>query len=401
MEVHMKKILAILLAFSLALALTACASDSGTSTADPAGTSSAAEPVSSEEERVPISPAVPYVDGDDYYDFDCSKDLDEKGYYASFNAADHVKLPENLTVSIPYDIHTPSQDKIDESINKVIDFYATDEQIMNRAVADGDTINIDYVGKLDGVEFQGGSTGGYGTDVTVGVTNYVDNFLQKLIGHMPGETFDIDITFPADYGNASLAGKATVFTVTINYIVGDKIMPELTDEFVANNLQSTYGWSTVEEMTRTLTEDLQTEAVNDYLYDYLIGNSQVETVPQEIIDYMTNYFIYYHSYLAKGNEITIPVLLANFGFESMTDMLTDYKQDIADACEEEMIIQAASKELKVDLTKEDLEAYFMAELGRTDYSIYETNFGLPYVKKMVLSWKVLELMKEQANYLPQ
>ena len=51
------------------------------------------------------------------------------------------------------------------------------------------------------------------------------------------------------------------------------------------------------------------------------------------------------------------------------------------------------------LTKEDLEAYFMEELGRTDYSIYETNFGLPYVKKMVLSWKVVNLLKEQATFL--
>ena len=288
----MKKTTAVLLAFCMLLTLAACSSGNTDPSADTAGTGSAAsgEAVasdtaagteaasagesSSDEERLPISDAVPYVDGDDYYEFDCSRDLDENGYFSAINVTDHVTLPESLSVSVPKDVHTASEEDLEKKINEIIDFYGTEEQILNRAVADGDTINIDYVGKLDGVEFEGGNTQGYGTTVTVGVTNYVDDFLQKLIGHKPGETFDIDITFPSDYGNASLAGKATVFTVTINYIAGEKIMPELTDAFVAENLKSNYGWSTVEEMKASISSDLSKEAVNDYLYDYVLNNSE-------------------------------------------------------------------------------------------------------------------------------
>lgn len=418
----MKRTLAILLALCLAFTLAACSADNDPAATESAGTSSPAaentesaaestesaaestepvsEPVSSEEDRTPISPGVPYVDGDEFYEFDCSKDLDEKGYYAGFEPANYVKLPESLNVTVPYDVHTVSDEAVDKEINdSILSSFGAPEQIMNRAVADGDTINIDYVGKLDGVAFEGGNTQGYGTTVTVGVTNYVDDFLQKLIGHKPGETFDIDIHFPADYQNTDLADKDTVFTVTINYIEGETIYPELTDAFVEEKLSADYGWKTVEEMRTGIAKDLSDGAVKDYIYDYLVNNSTVEEVPQAIIDYMTNYFIYYHSYVAKGYEVNLPILIANYGFKSMTDMLADYKQDIEDASKEELIMQTAAKKLGVDLTKEDLEAYFMEELGRTDYSIYETNFGLPYVKKMVLSWKVVNLLKEQATFL--
>ena len=67
------------------------------------------------------------------------------------------------------------------------------------------------------MEFEGGSTNGAGTEVTIGVTSYIDNFLEQLIGHKPGETFDIKVTFPDPYErNSELSGKDAVFTVTIN-----------------------------------------------------------------------------------------------------------------------------------------------------------------------------------------
>ncbi|MBO4288826.1 MAG: FKBP-type peptidyl-prolyl cis-trans isomerase [Lachnospiraceae bacterium] len=403
----MKRILAILLALCLMLSLTACSSetkpeetDTSSAPQSEAVTDSSAE-ASSEEIRETISAAVPYAEGDAYYTFDCSKDLNENGYFSIINAADHVKLPEDLTISIPYDVHTPSAEDVQEAVDSILGSYASDEQITNRAVADGDTINIDYTGTLNGVAFDGGSTGGAGTTVIVGVTNYVDDFLQKLIGHMPGETFDIDINFPADYGNASLAGQATVFNVTINYIVGEKITPELTDDFVATNLSASYGWTTAEEMKKEISDGLSNQTVQDYIYDYLVSNSVISEIPQELKDYMTNYLIYYHSYYAAGSGVTLPVLLSNMGFESMSALLDHYAEELDGACKEELVMQAAAKELGIEVSTEDLETYFQEEIGRTDYSLYEEYFGLPYVKKMVIPWKLVKVLKEKAVMLPQ
>ncbi len=85
-------------------------------------------------------------------------------------------------------------------------------------IEDGDTVNIDYVGSIDGVEFSGGSTNGAGTDLTIGSGSYIDDFEEQLIGYHPGDTVDVTVTFPEDYGVDDLNGQEAVFEVTINGI---------------------------------------------------------------------------------------------------------------------------------------------------------------------------------------
>ena len=85
-------------------------------------------------------------------------------------------------------------------------------------VADGDTVKIDYVGTVDGVEFDGGSTNGTGTDLVIGSGSYIDDFEDQLIGAHPGDEVQVEVTFPDDYGSQDLAGKDAVFAVTINGI---------------------------------------------------------------------------------------------------------------------------------------------------------------------------------------
>jgi trigger factor len=87
------------------------------------------------------------------------------------------------------------------------------------AVADGDTINIDYVGTVDGEEFSGGNTQGYGTDLTIGSGAFIDDFEDQLIGHYVGETVEVKVTFPDPYAtDESLSGKEAVFETVINGI---------------------------------------------------------------------------------------------------------------------------------------------------------------------------------------
>ena len=93
--------------------------------------------------------------------------------------------------------------------------YSTDASL---AVQNGDTVNIDYVGTVDGVEFDGGSTNDVGTDLTIGSGLYIDDFEEQLIGSHPGDTVEVNVTFPEDYNAADLAGKDAVFEVIINGI---------------------------------------------------------------------------------------------------------------------------------------------------------------------------------------
>ncbi len=85
-------------------------------------------------------------------------------------------------------------------------------------VEDGDTVNIDYVGSIDGVEFDGGSTNGQGTDLTIGSGLYIDDFEEQLIGSHPGDTVEVNVTFPDDYSSEDFQGQDALFEVTINGI---------------------------------------------------------------------------------------------------------------------------------------------------------------------------------------
>ena len=93
--------------------------------------------------------------------------------------------------------------------------YNTDSSL---EVKDGDKVNIDYVGKIDDVAFDGGSTDGQGTDLVIGSGSYIDNFEEQLIGAHPGDEVKVTVTFPDDYSAEDLAGKEAVFDVTVNGI---------------------------------------------------------------------------------------------------------------------------------------------------------------------------------------
>ena len=93
--------------------------------------------------------------------------------------------------------------------------YDTDSSL---EVKDGDTVNIDYVGKIDDVAFDRGSTDGNGTDLVIGSGSYIDNFEEQLIGAHPGDKVEVKVTFPDDYQATDLAGKEAVFDVTVNGI---------------------------------------------------------------------------------------------------------------------------------------------------------------------------------------
>ena len=92
---------------------------------------------------------------------------------------------------------------------------ATDASL---TVENGDTVNIDYVGSIDGVEFAGGNTQGAGADLVIGSGTYIDDFEEQLIGAHPGDEVEVNVTFPENYGNEELNGKDALFKVVVNGI---------------------------------------------------------------------------------------------------------------------------------------------------------------------------------------
>ena len=126
-----------------------------------------------------------------------------------------VTLGDYKGVTVEKTIQSVTDEDVQNEIDNALANYPVE---VVQAAKEGDTVNIDYVGKIDGTAFDGGSTNGQGTDLEIGSGSYIDDFEDQLVGAHPGDEVEVTVTFPDDYGAADLAGKEAVFDVTVNGI---------------------------------------------------------------------------------------------------------------------------------------------------------------------------------------
>ena len=334
-----------------------------------------------------------------YPAFSYSDGIDENGFWKGVKALDYVEIFNYQSMPIPSDVHQISDDDVQYEIDYMLAEYTTDEQVTDRAVIDGDTVNIDYVGSVDGVEFNGGSTDGMGTDVIIGLTSYIDDFLEQLIGHMPGETINVEVTFPDDYGEGSLAGKDSVFITTINYII-NKIEAELTDDFVASNLSAAYGWTNVGEMKTGIRSDLQLGAIKQYIQQYFTTEVTIYSVPDQLITYQENSMVNYYQRYADTYGMGLEEFLNSYvGFSRVDELIESNHDNNLNSAKYSMVVQAVAEDADIKVSDEDLAEYFSKYTGSSDYSDFEEEYGLPYLKNVVLNEKILNIIVENAVLL--
>ena len=223
----------------------------------------------------------------DYENFSYSSGLDENGYWEGVKALDYVTLPENFaSLTFKRSEIEPTEEEIQSEIDSLLSDHTTEKQVTDRAAADGDTVNIDYAGSVDGVAFSGGTYSGY--SLTLGSGTFIDGFEEQIVGHTPGETFDVTVTFPEGYSDSTdsegntvvLSGKKAVFSVTLNYI-SEKVLPELTDAWVAENYGESDDVHTVEELKALYQKMLYNTNLQNAIMDDLLANSTFKDLFKE------------------------------------------------------------------------------------------------------------------------
>ena len=322
--------------------------------------------------------------------FSYSEGIDENGFFEGITALDYVEIFDYKALTIPSDLHQISEDKLQAEIDNILTYYSTKEQVTNRAVVDGDTVNIDYVGSADGVEFDGGSTSGAGTDVTIGVTSYIDDFLEQLIGHMPGETFNVEVTFPDVYQNESLQGKDAVFVTTINYIVETE-QPELTDDFVETNLTASYGWKTAAEMKEDISAELKETAIQPFISEYMTNEVTISSVPDKLTEYQEKAMLQYYRDGAEYYSMEFEEFISVMGVSSVDELIESNRDSYLQSAKYTLVAQAVAEDADISVSEDDMVGYF------NDYSQYEEKYGLPYLKQIVLFQKVISYIIDNAT----
>lgn len=316
---------------------------------------------------------------------------------------------EDLVLNQP-DLRVTDGD-IDEVINSSLELTATTEQIKSGKVKDGDTVNIDYEGKKDGVAFDGGTAQGY--DLTIGSKKFIDGFESGLIGVEVGKTVDLNLTFPENYGNGSseLAGQDVVFTVKVNYINGEKKLPKLTDEWVVEN--SSGGSKTVEEYRNEVKEQIEKSnqkkiesELKDQMVEALLIIGGVSSYPDDLVKKYRDQTDETTKSYAESYQMEVEDFISTYYGMTEEEYEEEADKSAKESAAKKMIYETIALKENLTYTQGDLdkkELEIAREYGYEDVSAFESAMGVSHeeimddVKDYILEEMVLDFIKSKAD----
>ena len=302
-------------------------------------------------------------------------------------------LSEYRGVKINVEAPEVTDDEVDQKIQTNLTQNPAEVEV-DRAAADGDIVNIDYKGTKDGEAFDGGTA--EGQDLTLGSNTMIDGFESGLIGMKKGETKILDLTFPEDYREESLAGQAVQFEVTVNS-VKEKQDAVLDDAFV----QRTSDYQTVDEYKEGIRADLlaqkqqtaEQEMEQDVLQD-IIDNSEFK-FSRDGLSVRYNQMLKQYTNQAKMYGMTLSQMAQANGMDEAGFKEYIYSS-VKEAAKREIAVKdIAAKEGLDNITDEDTEAFAQANGSTKDTLV--SLYGEDTLKEQVLQDKVLRFLASNAD----
>lgn len=332
---------------------------------------------------------------------DYSAQLTDEGFIKDVNASASITLADYKTITVPLSEIEYSDDSVEADIQTQLDNNQKLNTETTALIADGDKVNIDFVGTVDGAEFEGGSSDGNGYDLTIGSNSFVDDFEQQLIGHGAGEALTVDVTFPEDYQTAELAGKDASFAVTVNGIYETAVFD---DAFVQEYL-SEYA-DTAEGYREYLKETNYQTNLDKWLATYLMDNTTVISYPKDYLNNLksTQKYTDQNTYEYMNQFYTSytgsPAYTSFSQYTGMSD--SEYDLSLVDTCKEiekeAMIYQAILESEGITVTEDDYKAYLTETSGSADsYDTQVEQYGKGYTVQNMVRIKALEIVKGYAT----
>ena len=293
-----------------------------------------------------------------------------------------VKIGAYNGLTVEKTVHTVSDEAVEAELKRVQERNAR-ELTREGAAENGDIVDIDFEGFVDGVAFEGGKAEHY--SLTLGSGSFIPGFEDQIVGHAAGEEFDVNVTFPDGYSDSTdangntvtLSGQKAVFTVVLNYI-SESVLPELTDSWVADTFGA-FGTPnniyTVEALRAYYQDQLYTSNLNTAVMDDLLENSTFKSIPQQVMDYQVNQCLNYYSTLAGYYGYDLDGLVQNLlGYENTDDMLAHLESNLEDYSKEALLYQAVAESLDIAPTQEQIDTY----------SAYADTYGQNYCTMVAL-----------------
>ena len=308
-----------------------------------------------------------------------------------------VKISSYKGMKIKQFAYTVKDEEVDAEIARVQDRNARKVEITDRAAQNGDIVNIDFVGTVDGVKFDGGEAEGF--DLTLGSGQFIPGFEDQVVGMNIGESKDVNVTFPENYQAENLKGKAAVFAVKLNKIQG-KELPEVTDEFI----KEATGSETVEEYKAKTRERLQAQAdrrsndaTENSILEAIAANTEAE-IPQAMIEREIDSLVQKFEYQLMYQGLKLQDYL-DFLKVSVEDFRKNYEEQAKKNVLSQLIISQLIKEENIEATEEEVDAKVaeQAESVNKTAEEYKKNMDprqFDYIRSDIVITKLFKTLKE-------
>lgn len=290
---------------------------------------------------------------------------------------------------------------IQAKINEILKQNAIEKKIKEGKVKLGDTINIDYVGKVDGVPFDNGSA--KSQIITLGSSGYIPGFDEGLVGKEVGKEVTINVTFPTDYRETSLQGKAATFDVTINYIQGEEEMPEWTDAFV----RTISEYDTTKEYEQQIRVELEQqlkkveeENFNGTILSKLVEISQFKELPESMVTSRSDALINYYKDFAEQNNIEYADMIKGY-FNMDEEQFNAKVKETSENSVKQTLAAFALADKENLIPEGDKRAEKELEIAKENncetVEKFESAYGEGYALQLVVRNEVLDFIKKNAT----
>ena len=307
-----------------------------------------------------------------------------------------VKISSYTGMKIRKYAYIVTDEEVAAELVRVQERNARKIEVTDSPAQNGDIANIDFVGTVDGVKFEGGEAEKF--DLTLGSGQFIPGFEDQVVGMNVGETKDVNVTFPENYQAENLKGKAAVFAVKLNALQG-KELPELTDEFI----KEATGSATVEEYKAKAKERLEAQAkrrANDAtensILEAIAANTEVE-IPQAMIEREIDGLVQKFEYQLMYQGLKLQDYL-DFLKVTLADFRKNYEEQAKKNVTSQLIINHIIKEEKLEATDEEVEAKVAEQAASVNKTAdeYKKNMDprqFDYISSDIVITKLFDFLK--------
>ncbi|MBQ4053969.1 MAG: trigger factor [Clostridia bacterium] len=307
-----------------------------------------------------------------------------------------VKISAYTGMKIKEYAYNVTDEEVEEEVSKLLDRNARKVPVEGRAAQNGDIANIDFVGTVDGVKFDGGEAEGF--DLTLGSGQFIPGFEDQVVGMNIGEKKDVNVTFPENYQAENLKGKAAVFAVTLNSLQG-KELPELTDEFIKDATGSetvaAYKEKTKDRLVKQA-EKRANDATENSILEAIAANAEAE-IPQAMIEREIDGLVQKFEYQLMYQGLKLQDYL-DFLKVTMADFRKNCEESAKKNVMNQLIISQIIKDEKIEATDEEVNAKVAEQAASVSKETEEYKKGMDprqfdYIRSDIVITKLFDFLK--------